>query len=200
MSSHPKNIIWHSSDVSAEDRRKSFRQKGCVLWFTGLSGSGKSTIAHALEEALIQRGRMAYVLDGDNVRHGLNGDLSFSPADRDENIRRIAEVARLFMDCGVICITAFISPFSAARSRAKAIIGAENFLEIYMSAELSVCEKRDCKGLYKKARAGEITDFTGIGSPFEPPENPDRIVDTASYSIEKSVEMLIGLLVQKKVI
>jgi len=167
------NITWHGGEVRAEDRSALLGQHGCVVWLTGLSGSGKSTIARSLESRLVGQGHPAYVLDGDNVRHGLNSDLGFSPADREENIRRISELAGLFADAGIITIAAFISPYRTGRARARRIVGPERFIETYVDVSLDECESRDPKGLYKQARAGEITDFTGIDAPYEPPENPE---------------------------
>ena len=166
---------------------------GAVIWFTGLSGAGKSTIAHALEEYLHQRGAHTYVLDGDNIRHGLCGDLGFSPADRHENIRRIGELAKLFIDAGIIVLTAFISPIREDRARIRDMIGAD-FIEVYCRCPLAVCESRDVKGLYKKARAGEIKEFTGIDAPYEEPDNPELVLNSAASSIEQSVETLAAYL------
>ena len=192
--SPPKNIVWHASDTTHEERCRLLGQKGCVIWLTGLSGSGKSTIAHALERKLLERRRFAYVLDGDNVRHGLNANLGFSETDRNENVRRITEVARLFADAGVICITAFISPFRAAREQSRRVIGHERYVEIHVSTDIRVCESRDVKGLYRKARAGEIPDFTGVSSPYEEPESPDLRLDTSTCSIEESIDRILNTL------
>jgi len=170
------------------------KQKGCVIWFTGLSGSGKTTLANALAKALDQRNFNTFVLDGDNVRKGLCSDLGFSKVDRDENIRRISEVARLFADCGIICLAAFISPFRAARARAKRTIGPKRFLEIYVATDLAVCERRDVKGLYGKARAAAIRDFTGVSQGYEPPLKPDLKIDTAKVSVKKAVAAVVELL------
>ncbi|MBU0677268.1 MAG: adenylyl-sulfate kinase, partial [Verrucomicrobia bacterium] len=194
MEYKPKNIVWHDPETRAIDRQALMKQRGSVLWLTGLSGSGKSTIAHALEIRLTEQGHVAYVLDGDNIRHRLNGDLGFSEADRNENIRRIAEVARLFADCGVICVPAFIAPFRQAREEARRIIGPENFLEVFVSASLETCERRDPKGLYRKARAGEVPAFTGVSSPYEEPENPDITLDTGEKSVDECVCELLQLL------
>ena len=195
-----RNIVWHESETSGSDRRAVLKQKGCVLWFTGLSGSGKSTIAHALEKQLIAQGQAAYVLDGDNVRHGLNKDLGFSPEDRAENLRRIAEVAKLFSDSGVICITAFISPLRSNRDTARDIVGTEMFHEVFISTPLEECERRDTKGMYKKARDGEIPEFTGVSSPYEPPENPSISIDTTEWDLEASVTNLISWLRNENII
>jgi len=185
------------SRVNQERREASLGQKGCVVWLTGLSGSGKTTVAVKLEEELFSLGKVAYILDGDKVRQGLCSDLGFSDRDREENIRRVSELARLFADSGLICITAFISPFRAGRKRAKEIIGAERFLEIYLSAPLDVCEERDVKGLYKRARAGEIEAFTGVSSPYEAPEAAALVLDTATDPVEKSAEKVIRLLLDR---
>jgi bifunctional enzyme CysN/CysC len=188
-------IVWHTGQVSFADRVLFFRQKPVTIWFTGLSGSGKSTLAFALERRLMNLGKACYVLDGDNVRHGLNRDLGFSPLDRAENIRRISEVARLMNDAGLVAITAFISPFREDREMARSIIGGENFVEIHLNAKLDICEGRDPKGLYKKARTGEIPGFTGISSPYEPPEAPALCLDTGTLPIEQcllAIEPFLG--------
>ncbi|MFW6051561.1 MAG: adenylyl-sulfate kinase [Myxococcota bacterium] len=174
-----KNLTWHHGEVSREDRRRVHGHRGAALWLTGLSGSGKSTLAHRVERLLLDRGCFAYVLDGDNVRHGLNRDLTFSPDDRAENIRRVGEVARLFADAGALVLTAFISPYREDRARVRASMPEGDFVEVHVAAPLEVCEQRDPKGLYRKARAGEITDFTGIGAPYEPPEAAEITVDTS---------------------
>ncbi len=184
-----KNITRVEHRVSTEDRELRNRHKGAVLWFTGLSGAGKSTLAIALEEALFERGFQAYVLDGDNVRSGLASDLGFSHEDRTENIRRVGEVAALFANAGVICISAFISPYRADRAIARRAAG-DKFHEVYVAADLATCEQRDPKGLYKKARTGEIKDFTGISAPYEAPENPEIVVDTSNQTIASSVTAL----------
>ena len=185
-----REIIWHKGQVSFADRVLFYKQRAVTIWFTGLSGSGKSTLAFSLERRLMNTNKACYVLDGDNVRHGLNRDLGFSPKDRAENIRRIAEVAHLMNDAGLIVITAFISPFKEDREMARRIIGAENFIEVYLDAGLEICEKRDPKGLYKKARRGEIQGFTGISSPYEFPEAPELVVNTGTLSIEECIQML----------
>jgi adenylyl-sulfate kinase len=184
------NLFKVTQRVTREEREDLLKQKGKTIWLTGLSGSGKSTIANELAIKLQQEGKLAYILDGDNVRMGLNKDLGFSDDDRKENIRRIAEVANLMTDLGVIVITAFISPFREERAKAKEIIGKDNFLEVYVNAPLGVCEDRDPKGLYKKARAGEIPMFTGIDSPYEEPKNPNMFIKTDKMSIEDSVEFI----------
>ncbi|ALP53377.1 adenylyl-sulfate kinase [Candidatus Tenderia electrophaga] len=195
-----KNIYWHSATVSRADREKLNGHKSAILWFTGLSGAGKSTVAHAVEDRLYQLGARTYVLDGDNIRHGLCKDLGFSDADRTENIRRIGEVAKLFTDSGVMALTAFISPFRSDRDAVRELVEDGDFIEIYCKCDLDVCEERDVKGLYKKARAGEIPEFTGINSPYEEPLNPEIIVDTAAQSIEDSVEQIIRALVGRNII
>ena len=190
------NITWHEAIVTAEDREKLLNQKGCVIWFTGLSGSGKSTLASAVEHVLHQQRHHTYVLDGDNVRHGLNKNLGFSPEDREENIRRIGEVAKLFADAGTIVMTAFISPYCADRDQARALIAEDRFVEVFVDCPLDVCEERDTKGLYKKARAGEIKEFTGISAPYEPPLNPEVTVNTAALSIEECAQAVIEALMK----
>jgi adenylylsulfate kinase len=194
------DVVWHQATVTRARREGLNGHSGAALWFTGLSGSGKSTIAHALEEQLFRRGCRTYVLDGDNVRHGLCGDLGFSRENRQENIRRIAEVAHLFVDAGVIVMTAFISPFREDRRRAKALLEASNFLEIHCACSCEVCEARDVKGLYRKARQGLIPEFTGISSPYEAPENPALIVDTAALSVDESVAKVLALLTERGII
>ena len=190
------NITWHEATVTAEDREKLLNQKGCVIWFTGLSGSGKSTLANAVEQVLHQQRHHTYVLDGDNVRHGLNKNLGFSPEDREENIRRVGEVAKLFADAGTVVMTAFISPYCADRDQARALIAADRFVEVFVDCPLDVCEERDTKGLYKKARAGEIKEFTGISAPYEPPLNPEVTVNTAALSIEECAQAVVETLVK----
>lgn len=193
-----KNIVWHNSQITDAERKASFSQQGCVIWFTGLSGSGKSTLATALESVLIKEHRIAYVLDGDNIRHGLNRDLGFAAEDRVENIRRIGEVAALFANAGVIAATAFISPYRKDRELARRAVGSERFIEVQVAASLEVCEERDPKGLYKKARAGDIADFTGISAPYEAPVDPELVIDTGSSSIEESVNILYQYLVDRE--
>jgi bifunctional enzyme CysN/CysC len=189
-----KNITQVEHRISTADREARNRHKGGVLWFTGLSGSGKSTLAIALEEALFQRGYQVFVLDGDNVRSGLTSDLGFSHEDRTENIRRVGQVAALFAQAGVICISAFISPYRDDRALARQAAG-DKFFEIYVSADLATCERRDPKGLYKKARAGEIADFTGISAPYEPPTAPEFVVDTAQQKVRESVDALVEFII-----
>lgn len=188
------NICWHRGLVSPAERARILGQEPATVWLTGLSGSGKSTLAFALEKALIEQGRPAYVLDGDNIRHGLNRDLGFSAADRSENIRRIAEVARLFNDAGLIVIAAFISPYRQDRATAREIIGPGRFFETYLCAGLEVCEQRDPKGLYKQARAGRIPEFTGISAPYEAPDSPELALDTGRFTVAESVQAILAAL------
>ncbi len=195
-----EDITWHTATVSRADREKMNSHKSAVLWFTGLSGAGKSSLAHAVEDRLFKLGCRTYVLDGDNIRHGLCKDLSFSDTDRSENIRRIGEVAKLFTESGVLTLTAFISPFRSDRSTVRELLDEGDFIEIYCKCDLNVCEERDVKGLYKKARAGEIADFTGIHSTYEEPLKPEITVDTAAQSIEESVEQVINALVKRNII
>jgi len=190
------NVTWHEHKVARDEREELLKQKGVVLWFTGLSGCGKSTVANEVANKLHKKGRLTYVLDGDNIRHGLNKDLGFSPEDRDENIRRISEVACLFADAGLITITAFISPYKKLRNFCREIAGEGRFIEIYTKASLETCEKRDPKGLYKKAREGIIKNLTGIDAPYEEPENPELIVDTDKYNIEESADIVLKKLVE----
>ena len=180
-----------------QDREQLLDQRGVTVWLTGLSGSGKSTIAVAAEKRLVEAGHLAYVLDGDNVRHGLNQNLGFSPEDRTENIRRIGEVAKLFTDCGVIVFTSFISPYRSDRDAARAIMEPGDFVEVYVAADVEICEERDVKGLYAKARAGEIPEFTGISAPYEEPEKPELVLDTANQSVERSVDLLVDFLCKR---
>ncbi|WP_370088942.1 adenylyl-sulfate kinase [Ekhidna sp.] len=191
MGDYKENIIPHSHSITKSDRVAKNGYQPKVLWFTGLSGSGKSTLASALEVHLHNKDYSTYILDGDNIRSGLNNDLDFSDRSRQENIRRISEVAKLFIDAGVIVLTAFISPFKSDRKSARDLVGPENFIEIHVDCPLEVCEERDVKGLYKKARAGQIKFFTGISSPFEEPENPDIRVNTADDSLEDCLAELI---------
>ncbi|MEY4824796.1 MAG: hypothetical protein RLZZ430_446 [Cyanobacteriota bacterium] len=188
------NIVWHEASVDRGARAQQRGHRSAILWFTGLSGSGKSSLANAVNAVLFERGLATYVLDGDNVRHGLCKDLGFSDADREENIRRIGEVAKLFLDAGVITLTAFVSPFQADRDRARALVAEGDFIEIYCAAELEVCEGRDPKGLYAKARAGVIKDFTGISSPYEAPLKPELRLNTGAMALEQSVALVIDYL------
>ena len=187
-----RHLIFDQGSVSRDDRERLLGQRACVVWFTGLSGSGKSTLAREVERRLAARGRLVYVLDGDNVRHGLCADLGFSDADRAENIRRISEVAALLVDAGLIVLTAFISPFRADRARARGIVGAGRFVEVHVDTPLAECERRDPKGLYAKARRGEIPQFTGIDSAYEAPEQPELRIETAGMPIETSAERVVS--------
>lgn len=187
------NITWHHHTISKEDREKRNGHGGAVLWFTGLSASGKSSIAQALQEILFEHGCQAYVLDGDNIRHGLNKDLGFSPEDREENIRRIGEVAALFLDAGFIVSTAFISPYRADRNKARTLCG-ERFIEIFVDCPVDVCAVRDPKGLYQKAREGKIPEFTGVSAPYESPANPELVLNTAELSVEDCVRKVVEYL------
>ena len=193
MTVNPNNVVWHGGHINREDRESLFGQKALTIWLTGLSAAGKSTLAFALEKALFAEGRTCYILDGDNIRHGLNKNLGFSNEDRTENIRRIAEVARLMNDAGMIVITAFISPFIVDREMARQIIGQDCFSEVFVSRALDVCESRDPKGLYGKARAGQVSEFTGISSPYEAPINPDLVIDTDHVTLENAVLLLTKL-------
>lgn len=195
-----KNVVWHETTIKKTDRQKLNNHNSCILWFTGLSASGKSTLANALELKLFQQGLNSYVLDGDNVRHGLNKGLGFSDADRKENIRRIGEVAKLFVDAGTIVCTAFISPFKEDRDQVRTLVEDGEFIEIYVRCSLEACEQRDPKGLYKKARSGEITSFTGISSPYEEPDHPDITIDTDQKSIDQSVDIIIHYLQERNII
>ncbi len=188
------NITWHETATSRDEREALLGQRGATIWLTGLSGSGKSTVAVAAEQALIRSGHAAYVLDGDNVRHGLNQNLGFSPEDRTENIRRIGEVAKLFADAGLIVLTSFISPYREDRDGVRSLHDEGRFLEVFVDADLATCEARDVKGLYKKARAGEIPEFTGISAPYEAPERAELVLDTAAHDIEACVEQLLRCL------
>jgi adenylylsulfate kinase len=188
------NTLKHQSSITCQQRALQNGHHGAIIWFTGLSGSGKSTLAHAVEKALFERGCRVYVLDGDNVRHGLCADLGFSEANRQENIRRVGEMAKLFMDAGMIVITALISPYRADRDKVRAIINANSFAEIYCSTPIEVCENRDVKGLYQKARSGEIRQFTGISSPYEAPKKPELAINAASVSIESSVTQVLHVI------
>ena len=195
-----RNIVWHDQKITKKDRMRLTKQKPCVLWFTGLSGSGKSTIANALEEILHNNGNFTYLLDGDNVRHGLNSDLGFDGTSRIENIRRVGEVAKLFVDSGLIVLTAFISPFVKDRKLVRELLENGEFVEVFVDTPLEICEQRDPKGLYKKARAGEIKDFTGLDSPYEVPKNPDIHIKNDGITIQEACEMIVDFLVEKKYI
>ena len=196
------NVVWHEGHVERGDREKLLRQKGCTIWLTGLPSSGKSTIAFSLEHALVQQGRLAYVLDGDNIRHGLNKNLGFSAADRTENIRRIGEVAKLFADAGVITLTSFVSPYRADRDIVRQLhdAGKLTFIEVYIDTPVEECEKRDPKGLYKKARAGEIPNFTGVSDPYEAPLKPEVTLKTAAAKLEDCVAQLATYLHQRGIL
>ena len=191
------NVVWHQGRVSEEDRKGSLAQNPLTIWLTGLSGSGKSTVAYDLEYELLDRGFKAFVLDGDNVRHGLCGDLGFSADDRTENIRRVAEVARLMNDAGLIVISAFISPYRRDRDGARCIIGEERYVEVYLSTPIEVCEQRDPKGLYEKARQGKIPDFTGISAPYETPTDPSISLDTSALNRRECMDRLLDRLLPK---
>jgi adenylylsulfate kinase len=188
------NVTWHHGHVGREDREKLLGQKGVTVWLTGLSASGKSTIAFTLEHALMERGHLAYVLDGDNIRHGLNKNLGFSPEDREENIRRIGEVAKLFTDAGAIAITSFISPYKGDRDKVRALLAAGDFIEVYVECPVDVCSERDPKGLYKKAMAGEIKNFTGVNAPYEAPDKPELVIHSDKCSVQEAAVMLLELL------
>jgi len=195
-----KNLLWHSSTITRQQRNVQNKHKSVVLWFTGLSGSGKSTLAHAVEEELHQLGCRTITLDGDNIRHGLCIDLYFDDESRKENIRRIGEVAKLFIESGVITLTAFISPFRGELNKVRKLLIGGDLIEIYVKCPISVCEARDVKGMYKKAKANEIKNFTGISSPYEVPENPDLIVNTNQETLDESVDKVLGVLINRGII
>lgn len=195
-----KNIVRQQGLVTEVDRQLQAGHKSVILWFTGLSGAGKSTLAHAVEKSLFDHNCRTYVFDGDNVRHGLCADLGFSAQDRQENIRRIGEMSKLFIEAGIIALTAFISPFQSDRDRVRGLVGAAQFIEIYCRADINVCEKRDVKGLYAKARRGEIKDFTGISSPYEPPMNPELELDTGVDTLDSCVQKVLSYLTQQGII
>lgn len=196
------NITWHEGHVTREERHRLLKQQGCTIWFTGLSGSGKSTIAYTLEHALVQHGHLAYVLDGDNIRHGLNKNLGFSAEDREENIRRIGEVAKLFADTGVITMTSFISPYRKDRDGVRALHdqGKLPFIEVFVNTPIETCEQRDPKGLYKKARAGQLKNFTGIDDPYEPPAKPELTIDATSTSPQEATIKLLNYLRERRLV
>lgn len=200
MTQKSTNVVWHHATISRADREKQNAHRGAILWFTGLSGAGKSTLAHAVEDRLHSMGCRTFVLDGDNVRHGLCSDLGFSDHDRTENIRRIGEVSKLFLEAGVIVLTAFISPFRRDRELVRNLTPHGDFFEIFCDSSLDVCEQRDVKGLYKKARAGEIAHFTGISSPYEAPEDPELTVATGDVALDECVDNVISLLRQRGVL
>ena len=194
------HTVWHNASITRAKREQANQHKSVILWFTGLSGAGKSTLAHAVEERLYALHCATYVLDGDNVRHGLCSDLGFSDNDRIENIRRIGEIAKLMTEAGVITLTAFISPFRSDRNTARKLVPHGDFLEIYCDCSLALCDQRDVKGLYKKARAGEISHFTGISSPYEAPKNPELVVNTGEGSLENAVNAVIALLKERGIV
>jgi len=194
------NIVWHQGAITREDRQQLNGHRGCTVWLTGLSGSGKSTIAVELEKRLLERGVRTYILDGDNIRHGLNKNLGFSPEDRTENIRRIGEVAKLFCDAGLVALTAFISPYRADRDQVRAIMQQSDFIEVFVDCPVEVCEQRDVKGLYKKARAGEIKEFTGVSAPYEAPSAPELLIETSDQSVEKSALQILAYLERQGII
>lgn len=195
-----ENLTWHIGEVDKEVRASAHGHRGAVLWFTGLSGSGKSTIGHRVERVLIERGAFAYVLDGDNIRHGLNSDLGFAPEDRVENIRRIGEVARLFADAGGLVLSAFISPYRNDRDRVRGLMGPGEFIEVFVDTPLEICEARDPKGLYKKARAGEISNFTGLDAPYEAPKNPEVHLETENLSVDEAAGLVIRYLEEQNIL
>jgi adenylylsulfate kinase len=194
------NVVWHHATVTRARREQLNGHRGAIIWFTGLSGAGKSTLAHAVEEKLHRMGCRTFVLDGDNVRHGLCGDLGFSAKDREENIRRVGEVAKLFLEAGVIVLTAFISPYKADRERVRGMVERGGFMEIFCDSPIEVCEARDVKGLYQKARAGQIAEFTGISSPYETPVNPELTLDTGKLDLDTSVQYVIEAMLQRRMI
>ena len=194
MTQKSSNIYWHEGQIKRTDRERVNDHRGACIWFTGLSGSGKSTLANAVEEKLFEKGIRTYVLDGDNIRFGLNKNLGFSPEDRTENIRRIGEVAKLFIDAGMVVLTAFISPYRDDRDNVREIMADGDFIEVFVDCDLAVCEERDPKGLYKKARAGVIPEFTGISAPYEAPERAELVVNTSSKSVDESAEEVISYL------
>ncbi|MCR6110328.1 adenylyl-sulfate kinase [Bacillus sp. A301a_S52] len=196
----PNNVHWHDTTITKEQRQRLTGHKSFTLWFTGLSGSGKSTLANRLDQRLYESNIKSYVLDGDNIRHGLNKDLGFSPDDRQENIRRIGEVANLFVDSGTVVLTAFVSPYQSDRQLARELLSQGEFIEIYVKCALEECEKRDPKGLYEKAREGKIPEFTGISAPYEVPENPELIVSTDELSITEAVDKIFNYLNNRKLL
>ena len=195
-----QNITWHYAIITKEDRERLLTQKGVTLWFTGLSCSGKSTLAMEVEKSLYERGYLTYILDGDNIRHGLNKNLGFSPEDREENIRRIGEVANLFRQAGIITMTAFISPYRTDRKKARDLANEGEFIEIFCRCSLETCEKRDTKGLYKKAKAGQVLEFTGISAPYEEPENPEITIETDKTTIDEGTTKIISYMEEKGLI
>lgn len=200
MNNKSSDTVWHHATVTRARREQLNGHKSVIVWFTGLSGAGKSTLAHAVEERLHQMSCRTFVFDGDNVRHGLCGDLDFSEEDRRENIRRIGEMSKLFVEAGVVALTAFISPFRADRLKVRNLTAPGDFIEVYCRCPIEVCEQRDVKGMYRRARAGEIRDFTGISSPYEEPENPELAIDTGSMPLDQCVDQVIGYLQGRGVI
>ena len=200
MTNGKPNVTWHHATIKREHRERQNAHRSSVVWFTGLSGAGKSTLAHAVEERLFKRGVRTFVLDGDNVRHGLCGDLGFSREDRSENIRRIGETVKLFVDAGVVILTAFISPFRADRERIRGLLAHGDFLEIYCKCPLEVCEERDVKGIYERARSGEVKEFTGISSPYEEPLSPDLALETSILDLDASASAVIALLRERGIV
>ena len=196
----PQNIKWHTATITRELRAQQNGHRSATLWLTGLSGAGKSTVAHALEDTLYAMGCRTFVFDGDNVRHGLCAGLGFSPDDRRENMRRVGEAAKLFAQAGVISLAAFISPYRKDRELVRDVIGKDDFIEVYCSCPVEVCEQRDVKGLYRKARAGEIKEFTGVSSPYEAPENPDLTIDTSAMPLQECVSKIVDMLLERKII
>ncbi len=194
MDQHEKNLYWHQPSVTVDDRREDYKYKSCVLWLTGLSAAGKSTIANSLCKRLHGMGIRSYVLDGDNIRHGLNKNLGFTPEDRKENIRRIAEVSKLFVDAGLIVLTAFISPYCEDRENARKLLKTDEFIEVYVKCPLCECDRRDPKGIYKKAKKGEIKEFTGISAPYEEPANPEIVLETDRMNIDECVTAVLQYL------
>jgi adenylylsulfate kinase len=194
------NIVWHQGAVTREDRERLNGHRGCTVWLTGLSGSGKSTIAVELEKRLWERGARGYILDGDNIRHGLNKNLGFSPADRTENIRRIGEVAKLFTEAGIVTLTAFISPYRADRDQVREIMQKGDFIEVHVDCPVEVCEQRDVKGLYKKARAGQIPEFTGVSAPYEEPLEPELTIRTATQDVDASARQILAYLDERRIV
>jgi len=194
------NVVWHQTKVTRKQREELLRQRGVVLWFTGLPSSGKSTIANEVAHLLHQRGHLAYLLDGDNIRHGLNKDLGFSPQEREENIRRIGEVANLFADAGLITMTAFISPYRRDREKVRQLLGEGRFIEIYVNCPLEVCEQRDPKGMYARAKKGEIPEFTGISAPYEPPGNPEIELRTDLMNVKQCAQKVVEYLEREKIV
>ena len=201
MNNQPNNsnVVWHHATVTRARRQQQNKHRSLILWFTGLSGSGKSTLAHAVEEKLHQMGCRTFVCDGDNVRHGLNSNLGFSKEDRKENIRRIGEMCKLFIEAGVIALTAFISPFREDRERVRKLVQEGDFIEIFCDCSLEICESRDVKGMYAKARRGEIEEFTGISAPYERPENPEMIIETGKLNLEQCVDIIITYLKEREI-